>query len=180
MTSKLTALFLSGALLACSVAAAPALAQDQGAKQIATYNAWTAWTGSDADGPTCYISAAPDDWAPKEIKGKKVNRGPIHFLIIDRKGLGTKNEVQTLSGYPFSTDEGSVSASVDGKTYAMVTEGETAWMAAEADEPGFVEALKAGSKLVVKGTSIKGNIISDTYSLSGFTKALNEIKKACS
>jgi hypothetical protein len=158
----------------------PALAQDQGAKQIATHKAWTAWTGSDADGPTCYISAAPDEWGPKEIKGKKVNRGPIHFLIIDRKGLGTKNEVQTLAGYPFSTEEGSVSATVDGKTYAMVTEGETAWMASEADEPGFVEALKAGSKLVVKGTSSKGNVISDTYSLSGFTAALNEIKKACS
>ena len=41
------------------------------------------------------------------------------------------------------------------------------------------EALKAGSKLVVKGTSTKGNNMVDTYSLSGVTAAMNEISKAC-
>ena len=61
----------------------------------------------------------------------------------------------------------------------MVTEGEAAWLAVEADEATFVEALKAGTKLVVKGTSQKGNNMSDTYNLSGVTAALGEIGKAC-
>ena len=108
-----------------------------------------------------------------------MKRSPIHFLVINRKGLGTKNEVQTLVGYPFHPSNANVTATIDGKTYPMVTEGEAAWLAVEADEGNFVEGLKAGSKLVIKGTSQKGNNMTDNYNLSGVTAALAEIAKAC-
>ena len=179
MTSSRLALtgLLAGSV--CFVlAAAPVSAQE--IKQLGTFKAWTAWTGSDANGPMCYISASPDDWSPKEVSGSPVRRSPIHFLVINRKGLGTKNEVQTQVGYPFHPTNSSVTASVDGKTFPMVTEGEAAWLAVEADEATFVEALKAGTKLTVNGTSQKGNKMSDSYSLSGVTAALGEIGKACS
>ena len=172
---KLVAAMGAG-LAALLLAGAPASAQE--VKQLGTFNSWTAWTGSDANGLMCYISAEPESWSPKEIGGAPVRRSPIHFLVINRKGLGTRNEVQTLVGYPFH-GTAAVSAEVDGSTYPMVTEGEAAWLAVEADEPAFVEALKAGSKLVVKGTSTKGNNMVDTYSLSGVTAAMNEISKAC-
>ena len=59
-------------------------------------------------------------------------------------------------------------------------ESEGAWLASTEDEPGFVEALKAGTKLVVTGTSNRSGIeISDSYSLSGFTAAMAAIDKAC-
>ena len=169
------AVVLSGVLGA--VAVVPTAAQQ--IKQLGTFKAWTAWVGSDANGPMCYISAEPEDWSPKEVKGAPVKRSPIHFLVINRKGLGTKNEVQTLVGYPFHPTNANVTATIDGRTYQMVTEGEAAWLAVEADEATFVEALKAGTKLVVKGTSQKGNNMSDTYNLSGVTAALGEIGKAC-
>jgi hypothetical protein len=148
-------------------------------KQLGTYKSWTAWSGKDANGLMCYVSAVPETWGPQTINGAAVNRDPIHFLVINRVGLGTRNEVQTLVGYPFS-DKANVTATIDGKTYPMVTEGEAAWLAVEADEPGFVTALKAGSTLTVKGTSQRGNVMTDTYSLSGVTAALGEIEKACS
>ena len=112
--------------------AAPASAQE--IKQLGTFKAWTAWTGTDANGAMCYISAQPEDWSPKEVGGNPVRRSPIHFLIINRKGLGTKNEVQTQVGYPFHPSNANVTATVDGKTFPMVTEGEAAWLAVEADE----------------------------------------------
>jgi hypothetical protein len=165
------------AMLALLVLAVPASAQE--IKQLGTFKSWTAWTGVDANGPMCYISSTPESWAPQEVKGAPVKRSPIHFLIINRKGLGTKNEVQTLVGYPFHPSNPNVTANIDGKTYQMVTEGEAAWLATEADEPSFVEALKAGSKLTIKGTSQKGNNMTDNYNLSGVTAALAEISKAC-
>lgn len=178
MTSSRLALagLLAGGLC-FALAAAPASAQE--IKQLGTFKAWTAWTGSDANGPMCYISASPDDWSPKEVNGSPVRRSPIHFLVINRKGLGTKNEVQTQVGYPFHPTNATVTATVDGKTFPMVTEGEAAWLAVEADEATFVEALKAGTKLTVNGTSQKGNKMVDSYSLSGVTAALGEISKAC-
>jgi len=177
-SSRLALAGLVAGSLCLALAAVPASAQE--IKQLGTFKAWTAWTGADANGAMCYISAQPDDWSPKEVNGSPVRRSPIHFLVINRKGLGTKNEVQTQVGYPFNAQAANVSATIDGKTFPMVTEGEAAWLAVEADEATFVEALKAGTKLTVNGTSQKGNKMSDSYSLSGVTAALGEINKACS
>ena len=177
MTSSRLALAGLVAAGLCVALAAPAFSQE--IKQLGTFKAWTAWSGTDANGAMCYISAQPDDWTPKEVGGSPVRRSPIHFLIINRKGLGTKNEVQTQVGYPFHPTSANVTATIDGKTFPMVTEGEAAWLAVEADEATFVEALKAGTKLTVNGTSQKGNKMSDSYSLSGVTAALGEISKAC-
>jgi invasion protein IalB len=162
------------ALIVCGAAAfVPVAASAQDARSLGTFNAWTAWQGSDANGVVCYISAQPTRTEPTGV-----NRDPIHFLVIHRKGLGTKNEVQTLIGYPFNANP-AASATVDGRAYPMVTEGSAAWLASAGDEGGFVTALKAGTTLVVRGTSQRGTQTTDTYSLSGVTAAMNEIDRAC-
>ena len=166
LTSALLAVFAIGAAIV------PAYAQSM--QNLGTFKNWTAWKGTDANGEMCYISAAPKSTAPDGVK-----RSSIHFLVIHRKGLGTKNEVQTLIGYPFNGSSSNASASIDGKNYPMVTEGEAAWLASTGDEPTFVEALKAGTTLVVKGTSQRGTNTTDTYDLGGVTAAMAEIDKAC-
>ena len=80
-------------------------------------------------------------------------------------------------------------AIVDGKAYPMksiaddpgtnIVDSEAAWLASTDDEAGFVGALKAGSQLVVKGTSGRGTETTDTYSLSGITAAMQAIDAAC-
>lgn len=162
---------LAGGLLATQFTM-PVFAQE--ATQLATFNDWTAWRGSDSSGQICYISAQPDKSEPAGV-----NRSPIHFLIIHRKGLGTKNEVQTLIGYPFNSSNSNASATIDGQTFDMVTEGEGAWLAESSREAAFVAAMKAGSTMVVRGTSQRGTNTIDTYSLSGVTAAMGEIDKAC-
>jgi hypothetical protein len=172
MTSRkgrLTAVVVVGAI---ALAGGTADAQ-QGATSLGNFNDWSAWQGQDANGVICYISSQPQDSLPKGV-----NRDPVYFLVIHRKGLGTKNEVQTLIGYPFNANP-NASASVDGKTYPMVTEGSAAWLASAGDEGGFVAAMKAGSRLVVKGLSSRGTTTTDTYSLSGVTAAMQAIDKAC-
>jgi hypothetical protein len=164
---------LTALIIAMAIGAGtPAVAQQM--QNLGTFKNWTAWKGTDANGEMCYISATPQSTAPDGVR-----RSPIHFLVIHRKGLGTKNEVQTLIGYPFNSTNSNASATVDGKTYPMVTEGEAAWLASTADEPSFVEALKAGSTLIVKGTSQRGTNTTDTYDLGGVTAAMAEIDKAC-
>lgn len=160
------------AVFAAALLAGPALAQQM--QNLGTFKNWTAWKGTDANGEMCYISASPKSSAPEGVK-----RSPIHFLVIHRKGLGTKNEVQTLIGYPYNSSNSNASAAIDGKAYPMVTEGEAAWLASTADEPKFVEALKGGTLLVVKGTSQRGTNTTDTYDLAGVTAAMTTIDKAC-
>ncbi len=172
MTMKSGSL-VAGLALGAMMALAPA-AQAQQATELGTFNAWSAWSATDASGLICYISATPQSSEPAGA-----NRDPIHFMIIHRKGMGTKNEVQTIIGYPFNTTDAKASATIDGKSYPMVTEGSAAWLASTGDEGGFVQAFKAGSKLTVKGTSQRGTNTTDSYSLSGATAAMNAIDAAC-
>ncbi|WP_052951641.1 invasion associated locus B family protein [Devosia soli] len=172
MTTK-TGGLLFGLAVSALVTFATA-AQAQQATELGTFNSWTAWQATDASGQICYISATPTKSEPAGA-----NRDPIHFMIIHRKGLGTKNEVQTLIGYPFNPTNANASAAVDGKSYPMVTEGSAAWLASTGDESGFVAAFKAGSQMVVRGTSQRGTNTVDTYSLSGATAAMNAIDTAC-
>jgi hypothetical protein len=102
-----------------------------------------------------------------------------------------RNEVQTLVGYPRkpTTDSFLHAAIIDGKSYPMksiaddpatpIVDSEAAWLASMDDEAGFVAALKAGTRLVVRGTSGRGTETTDTYSLAGATAAMNAIDKAC-
>lgn len=145
------------------------------ANKIGTFNLWTAWTDKDSKGKICYISSQPQDAQPTNVK-----RSPIHFLVTHRKGSGKMNEVATLIGYPFKPGA-EASATVDGKSYPMVTDSqqEAGWLASTADEPSFVNAMKRGSELVVRGISTRGTRTTDTYSLSGVTAAMNAIDKEC-
>jgi hypothetical protein len=172
MTTKTGGLAV-GLAVGAIMALAPT-AQAQQATELGTFNAWTAWQANDASGVICYISATPGSSEPAGA-----NRDPIHFMIIHRKGMGTKNEVQTIIGYPFNTTAANASATVDGKSYPMVTEGTAGWLASTGDEAGFVQSFKAGSSLVIKGTSQRGTNTTDTYSLSGATAAMNAIDNAC-
>jgi len=172
MTTKTGGLAI-GLAVGAIMALAPA-AQAQQATELGTFNAWTAWQAADATGTICYISSTPQKTEPAGV-----NRDPIHFMIIHRKQMGVKNEVQTIVGYPLNTTNANASASVDGKSYPMVAEGSAAWLASTGDEGGFVSAFKAGNSLVVRGTSQRGTNTVDTYSLSGATAAMNAIDAAC-
>lgn len=148
-------------------------AQAQEVEELGTFRFWTAWKGTDANGVICYISSQPQDSKPTNV-----NRDPIHFLVINRKGLGTKNEVQTLVGYPLRANS-TPEAKVDGRGFDMVVEGSAAWLASASDEGTFVTAMKAGSEMVVKAVSQRGTNTTDTYSLLGVTAALEKIETGC-
>lgn len=159
------------ALLVVGLGAGSALAQQ--VENLGTERFWTPWKGSDSTGVICYVSSQPQTALPSNV-----NRDPIHFLVIHRKGLGTTNEVQTLVGYPLETGS-TPNVSIDGRGFDMVVDGSAAWLASGSDEATFVEAMKAGTEMVVRGTSQRGTDTTDTYSLLGVTAALGKIDAAC-
>ena len=55
-----------------------------------------------------------------------------------------------------------------------------AWSESTKVDRFLVQSMRRGQKLIVTGISTPGNKIIDTYSLSGFTKALRLIDKSCS
>ena len=68
---------------------------------------------------------------------------------------------------------------MDGQTYEMFTEGEWAWGASPADDATLLAALKKGTTAVLTARSGKGTQTQDTFSLRGFTAAMEEAAKRC-
>lgn len=162
------------------------------ATRLGNFGDWSAWSSSDANGKICYISSNPQDKQPPTL-----DHGDIFLFVINREKAPIyaedgktvtgyqpgHGEVQAQLGYAIKID-GALSAAIDGKTYPMRvdptgTNAKTMWLNATADEPGFVGAMRAGQKLVVKSTSARGNNTTYTFSLSGVTAAMAAIDKAC-
>jgi hypothetical protein len=48
-----------------------------------------------------------------------------------------------------------------------------------AEEAQFVDVLKKGSKLIIRASSLKGQMTIDSYSLAGLSQALERVQKEC-
>ncbi len=65
-------------------------------------------------------------------------------------------------------------------SHRLFTSNEAAWVEDEKQYKKIIQQMKQGARVKVKSISSRGTNITDTYSLIGFTKALNAINKACS
>lgn len=134
---------------------------------------WTAYTMTENGQKVCYVASQP-----KKDEGNYDQRGEIYTLITHRPQNNEFYVVTVYAGYPYK-EGSSVSLSVDNKkTFPLFTHGESAWALDEHDRK-IVDAMKAGTEMVIKGTSSRGTATTDTYSLLGVTAALNTIDKAC-
>ncbi|WP_157969958.1 invasion associated locus B family protein [Pelagibacterium sediminicola] len=145
------------------------------ATNLGTFTHWTAWTDTDGGSKICYVAANPQTREPSNL-----NHGDIAktFLLVTIRPAN-RNEVAVLVDFPVSSSSPNASATVDGRSYPMVTEGQAGWLASVEDEAGFVAAMRAGATLQVRITSGAGNNTVHTYSLSGVTAALNRAAQEC-
>lgn len=135
---------------------------------------WQAIREQENGKPVCVMSAEPT-----KSQGKYTKRGTVLAMISHRPHEKRIGEVSFQAGYTFKSGS-EVSAVVDGKkTFKLFTQGGHAWpFDADADK-ALVAAMRAGGTLVVKGSSARGTLTTDTYSLKGFTAAWNAINQGC-
>lgn len=141
--------------------------------QLASYGDWGVFLAQGEKSKTCYALAAPKDRAPSGLK-----RDPAYVFISSRPGEKVREEISIIMGFPVK--EGAAArAEIGGSGFDLIAKGTNAWIKNQAEEPQFVEALKKGSKLVVKAPSLKGNVTIDSYSLAGLSQALDRVAKEC-
>ena len=102
----------------------------------------------------------------------------LHIFISNRPAENVRNEVSVIMGFPMK-DNSEPKAEIGGTTFDLVAKGSNAWVKNPAEEGQFIEAMRRGSRLTVKATSVKGNTSTDTYSLSGLSDALARVQKEC-
>lgn len=152
-----------------------AQAEDQKAKpvQIATYGDWGAFLAEAGKEKTCYALAQPKDREPAKLK-----RDPAYVFISSRPGENIRNEVSIIMGFPMK-DGGDAQADVGSASFELISKGTNAWVKNPAKEAELIGAMKKGAKLIVKAASARGNVTTDSYSLSGLSQALDRVQKEC-
>ena len=115
---------------------------------------------------------------PKKAEGDYSSRGDIFAIVTHRPASNRVGEISINAGYTYKK-ESSARLKIGSKSWDLFTDGTSAWAPTATEDKAIVKAMRAGSSMVVKGTSARGTLTTDTYSLLGFSKALGAINKAC-
>ena len=174
MTFTKAALMATAALTLCAL---PASAETS-TKRVAANTDWSTFV--DGTPKKCWVVSAPKQ-SESERGGKAVavNRGDIRLFVT--YGAGSPGEISFSGGYPFAP--GSVVVlDIGGTKFNLSPDTSVkdwAWPGAPDDDAKIIAALKAGSSAIVTGKSAKGTQTKDTFSLSGFSAAVDEAAKRC-
>ncbi len=173
MNSWIKTGFATGAILL----AGSALVAQESTNRVAAKTDWSVFV---EDNPTeCWGVSSPKSTAnTRDGKLVSVNRGDILLFVTFRPGGATSGEVSFTGGYPFAGGS-TVSISVGTNTFELFTEGEWAWPASADDDAKLVTALKRGAEATLTARSARGTQTKDTFSLMGFTAAMEEAGKRC-
>ena len=157
--------------------AAPAQAQDQSTNRVAAETDWSVFVESD---PTeCWAVSAPKETVnTRDGRVVAVRRSDILLFVSYRPGSNVAGEVSFTGGYPFAQGS-TVSMDIGGATFELFTEGEWAWPADPAQDAQIISAMKRGANAKLTARSSRGTRTEDTFSLLGFTAALDEASKRC-
>lgn len=171
--------FVVGAIVGFVVAVTSsghALAQQQ---VIASHQDWRAYRDQEDGQPLCYIGSLP-----KKEEGDYTSRGDSYVLVTIRPAEKPEGVVTVEAGYAYQ-ESSKVDVGIGDKSFELYTRNRDsdgkgdAWAFGDAGDKALIEAMKAGERMVVKGTSSRGTLTTDTYSLLGFTAAHNAIRDAC-
>ncbi len=167
----LVAISLTALLIA--LAAVP-VAQAQGIKTVGIFGDWSAFQFSEDGNPACYMSSEPT-----KATGNYKQRGEVFAIITHRPAEKRIGEVSIIAGYTYQKDS-AVQVAIDTQSFELsIIQDDSAWARDAATDKKLVQAMKKGNRMVVKGTSSRGTLTTDTFSLKGFTKAYGAIGKAC-
>ena len=162
------------ALTAVSVSFAVA---QQSTNRVAAKTDWSVFVEDD---PTeCWSVSAPKETVnTKDGRVVAVRRSDILLFVSYRPGKNVKGEVSFTGGYPFAGGS-TVTMEIGSNKFELFTEGEWAWPASAQDDSKILVAMKRGAEAKLSARSGRGTRTVDTFSLLGFSAAMDEASRRC-
>lgn len=159
------------------VAAASMASAQESSNRVAANTDWSVFV---EDNPNeCWGVSAPKETVnSRDGNVVEVRRGDILLFVFYRPGASVQGQVAFTGGYPFASGS-TASLDIGGTTYELFTEGEWAWPATPQDDATIVAAMKRGSGAEVTARSGRGTVTKDSFSLLGFTAAVEEAARRC-
>ncbi|MGF1500178.1 MAG: invasion associated locus B family protein [Paracoccaceae bacterium] len=171
------------AMAAICVAVTPAaVAQTQ--TRVDASRDWSVFEATQNGTKVCWIVSMPTkSVALRGGNQVEVRRGDIFLMVANRvsesrPGENATNEVNFVAGYPFKAGS-EVEVTVGSESFTMFTDGENAWTPSPSEDQKLVSAFRRGVNARVEGVSSRGTTTVDTFSLLGFTAALESATGRC-
>ncbi|MCM2562826.1 invasion associated locus B family protein [Lutimaribacter sp. EGI FJ00015] len=166
--------------LACAalvLAGSGAWAQETSDNQVAAKTDWSVF--EDTEPKECWAVSSPKETVnTRDGRVVSVRRGEILLMAYYRPSADVSGQIGFTGGYPFASGS-TVNLNVDGTEFELFTEGEWAWPASTADDSKIITAMKRGASAILTARSSRGTTTKDTFSLLGFTAALEEAESRC-
>ncbi len=137
---------------------------------LGTFEDWEAHSRGSGKDKICYAASVP-----VKSEGKYSKRGDVFLLVSHRPAIKQIGIVSLEAGYAYG-DKSQIAAKIGDQKFAMFPFGEVAF--AFEDGP-MVKGMIKGAGVVIKGTSSRGTLTTDDFSLKGFTAAYKAASKAC-
>ncbi len=159
--------------IAAILTAAIAPAQAQSVRLLGEFRDWTSYATAEGAGEVCFALSRPKTVAPTPDGFTS-----SYLYITNRPDEGIKNEFNLVAGYSFAPDT-PATVTVGGDSFTLYTEGDAAWLDDAAQADRLASVIRAGSTLVIEGTTDRGIRVTQTFSLSGATAASRAIDGEC-
>lgn len=140
---------------------------------LGNFEAWDAYKSKEPQGTVCYVVAEPQVKEPAAAK-----RDPVFLVINTWPGKGVRQQPNIQIGYPFK-ESSTADVQIGSDKFTFFTQGENAWLKSIEEESRFVQALRSGAEARVQGTSKRGTLTTDTYTLTGISAALDKADEGC-
>ena len=200
---------LAASLLACVVLIAGAVDasaakkdkdkdkdKDSGGKPalVGSYGDWKVYHSGAGKGRICYLLAEPKAREPDDSK-----RDKAYAFISERPAEHVRNEISFVMGFDVGAgseakekkkekkskkdddEEAGVAptAAVGEAEFDLIAKGPDLFVKNPAEEGKVIDEMRKGVTLVIKATAKKGHPSTDSYSLSGFSQAIDKAIKDC-
>ncbi|MFW2542872.1 invasion associated locus B family protein [Primorskyibacter sp. 2E107] len=165
------------AATALAIAATAATAQEESTNRVDAMTDWSVFEGQEPR--ECWaVTTFKESVNTKDGRVVAVTRGKILLMVFYRPGSGVNGQVAFTGGYPFAPGS-TVNVQVGTSEFELYTEGEWAWPATAQDDSKLITAMKRGADAVLTAVSARGTTTKDTFSLLGFTAAVEDAEKRC-
>jgi hypothetical protein len=179
--------FFTGALAAASLIAfgGSLQAQEESTNRVSAETDWSVFV--EEDPRQCWVVSQPTGTVnTRDGSEVQVNRGDILMFVSFWPGQERMGEVSFTGGYPYP-DGHIVTVEIGSDRFEFYTEnrdvdgGRTgfAWSASPEEDARLIAAMKRGADAVVTGVSQRGTTTRDTFSLMGFTAAVEDAETRC-
>jgi invasion protein IalB len=175
MHSKFHAVALLSAFVA--FCAGSALAAEEKPTLLDTFRDWHVYSVGAGNDRLCYALSQP-----KQMNPANTTRESVFFLISTWPGRKVRNEPSVVPGYQYKVGT-KVQLQVGSDKFDLFTKNDGqaggAWVENPADEMKLIDAMKRGAEMSITGTSSRGTLTRDNYSLSGISAALDKVAATC-